>query len=172
MLAIWWQREISSALRLASSALSAVWLAPLASFDHSWSHAREPKEPKIPLNVHSGCAGLRWACRRDAGSVPHVRGPSASLIPASLKRDVAAAAEIRRSDFNGLGKPHAQCRPARDGCSKTHRAAEPLVKDRQTLKMRFLPQGREMDAKQAGRNFAPSDSLLPACGEAVWPRPT
>ena len=28
MLAIWWQREISSALRLASSALSAAWLAP------------------------------------------------------------------------------------------------------------------------------------------------
>ncbi len=36
-----------------------------------------------------------------------------------------------------------------------------------TLKMRFLLEGREMDAKQAGRNFAPFNSLSPVCGEAV-----
>jgi hypothetical protein len=96
-------------------------------------------EPKIPLNVHPGFAEAGRRGRR----------------------------RYRRSDPDGLGKPHAQCRPARDGWSKTHRAAEPLVKDRQTLKMRFLPQGREMDAKQAGRNFAPFNSLSPVCGEAV-----
>ena len=49
-------------------------------------------------------------------------------LPSSIAC-VDAAAEFRRSDPDSLGKPHAQCRPARDGCSETHRTAEQLMKD-------------------------------------------